>query len=235
MLGQDMALRLQGGELPDLSQLAGIDSGPLGTQDHLIEMPGTKAAQRESDSDANFRERFGPEVARHGFVQVPLLLRDLAKHAGLRPIQTLILIDLLSYWFHGAGNPFPGQDTIAADTVASKTTVKEALRDLEHKGLIRRERRHRRDNGNRTSDRYDLTPVVDMLQSMAKGRNPTLASDRLRPDSGSRPGSESGPEVDPGFNQMKSDDRARPPGSALCRADLDLDEERRRAREDLFG
>lgn len=235
-LSNDAALRLEGGELPDLSLVPWSDNVVPYARRQQRSAPTPSRAQGKPEGDANFLDRFGPDVAEHGFVQVPLLLvRDLARSADLRPLQTLILIDLLGFWFHRSGDPFPGQDTIATNVGAGKTAVKEALGCLEAKGLIRRTRRHRRDNGNRTSDSYDLTPLVDALTELAKSRKSALVSRRLEPESDASLRSESGQEVKSGSNQMKSSERACATAHTPSRADLEFDESRRSIREDLFG
>jgi len=70
---------------------------------------------------------------------------------------------------------WPGQKRLADDSSCSEPTVRRALRGLEAKGLIYRERRSR-DDGSRTSDRYVL-PVrvhVEVRDECA----PTDQSDR---------------------------------------------------------
>lgn len=50
---------------------------------------------------------------------------------------------------------FPGQGLVAKRTGSSVSTVARAMKRLEEAGLVRRDRRFRKD-GSRTSDRYFL-------------------------------------------------------------------------------
>lgn len=171
-----------------------------------------------------------------GFTQIPIaLLRELVRAAKLKPIHFAILTDLLGYWFYEGRDPFPGQATVAADIGAGKTAVKEAMARLESLGLVRRERRYLKSNGNRTSDQYDLRPLISVLQDIAKGRKPTLGASSQEPDSGLSLGSESGQEIDEGVNQSKSVERGRASAHAPSRDSLVSDEERRELIKDMFG
>lgn len=73
---------------------------------------------------------------------------------SLPTIDKFVLVVLADY-ADEARSCYPGQERIAANTGASVSTVRRALARLEHRGLIVRERRQRRD-GSRTSDRYVL-------------------------------------------------------------------------------
>lgn len=227
---------LQGGELPDLSLVppgreATANASPAARQSATWGNPPDVAR------DGEFVERFGSEVTDTGFTQVPIsLLRRLVVFAKLKPIHFAILIDLLGYWFYNGRDPFPGQANIAADIGAGKTAVKEAMARLESLGLIRRERRHRKTNGNRTSDQYDLRPLVSVLGDIAKGRNPALAVSSQEPHSGLSLGSDSGQEVQEEVNHSKSVKRECASAHTPSLNSIVSDEERYRlTKEELFG
>lgn len=55
---------------------------------------------------------------------------------------------------------WPGLNTIARELSLSRSTVKRAIQDLEHAGLIRKEA-HYRQNGSATSNRYYLLQPED--------------------------------------------------------------------------
>ena len=226
---------LQGGELPDLSLV------PPGKEANANASPAAQGPPTRSNPpgvarDGEFVERFGSEVTDAGFTQVPIsLLRRLVVFAKLKPIHFAILIDLLGYWHYNGRDPFPGQATIAADIGAGKTAVKEAMARLESLGLIRRERRYLESNGNRTSDQYDLRPLISVLQDIAKGRNPALAVSSQEPHSGLSLGSDSGQEVQKEVNHSKSVKRECASAHTPSLNSIVSDEKRYRlTKEDLF-
>lgn len=55
---------------------------------------------------------------------------------------------------------WPGLNTIARELSLSRSTVKRAIQDLEHVGLVRKEV-HYRQNGSATSNRYYLLQPED--------------------------------------------------------------------------
>lgn len=55
---------------------------------------------------------------------------------------------------------WPGLNTIARELSLSRSTVKRAIQDLEHVGLVRKEA-HYRQNGSATSNRYYLLQPED--------------------------------------------------------------------------
>ena len=69
---------------------------------------------------------------------------------------------------NSAGSCWPGIKTIARDMNLSRSTVKRALADLEHRQLIEKRQRHRA-NGSLTSNLYRLT-AAKKSQPPAKGR-----------------------------------------------------------------
>lgn len=76
------------------------------------------------------------------------------KVEGITPTQKLVLMGLASY-ADERNSCYPGQELLASRAGVSDRTVRRALDELEHIGLIRRERR-KDARGFRTSDRYFL-------------------------------------------------------------------------------
>lgn len=73
---------------------------------------------------------------------------------GVSPAEKIVLLGLGSY-ANEAGFCFPSQDKLVAHTCLSASTIKRALKALEERGLIERERRHYRD-GSRAANGYYL-------------------------------------------------------------------------------
>lgn len=73
---------------------------------------------------------------------------------GLSPSEKLVLLALANYANEDMAC-WPSHETLAVDTELSERTVYAALKELESKGIVARERRRRTD-GTRTSDRITL-------------------------------------------------------------------------------
>lgn len=89
---------------------------------------------------------------------------------------------------------FAGQELIADETELSVRTVRDVMKDLEGRGLLVRQRRHRRD-GSRTSDRLLLVESAIMSlpangagrEQPATGAEPTGKSRQSLPATGAEP------------------------------------------------
>lgn len=75
--------------------------------------------------------------------------------ADLPPRAVLVLMNLKDRANRKDGSSFPSIRTICRDTGLSRSTVKRAISDLEHSGLLTKEARWR-PNGSTTSNTYRL-------------------------------------------------------------------------------
>lgn len=114
--------------------------------------------------------KWGDSVASRGFSQVPNYLlfinQFIDRDNSLSPLELLILIQLSGAWWTKDEMPFPSMRTLAIRCGTSERQVLRAVGKLEEVGLLKRVKR--RSKGLIASNAYDLSPLVEMLQEVAK-------------------------------------------------------------------
>ena len=118
---------------------------------------------------AEISDKWGERVAARGFAQLPNYLIQLNQFLGddnLTPVELLVLIQLSATWWKKDDLPFPSVATLAARCGVSGRLVQRALNRLEELKLIQRVRRRIR--GIISSNAYDLAPLVEFLDDLAK-------------------------------------------------------------------
>ena len=81
--------------------------------------------------------RWGDAVA-SGFTVVPNSLLRAQAVLGLTPNDVVVLLNLLTHWWHRDRLPFPRTSTIAKRSGLSNRTVQRSLKTLQRKGLVRK-------------------------------------------------------------------------------------------------
>lgn len=119
---------------------------------------------------SDIADKWGKVIAERGFAQVPnyllLLNTFIDPDKRLSPAELLILIQLVGSWWSKGAHPFPSVRTLAVRCGVSERQVQRALRRLEELNLVKRV--SRRTAGLISSNAYDLTPLVSVLQEVAK-------------------------------------------------------------------
>lgn len=115
-------------------------------------------------------EKWGEDVASRGFAQIPnyllLINQFLDEDSRLSPIEQLVLIQLIGNWWKKDELPFPSMSTLAQRIGVSSRQIQRAVNHLDNIGLIKRTKR--RQSGLISSNAYDLTPLVNMLQKVSE-------------------------------------------------------------------
>lgn len=115
-------------------------------------------------------EKWGEEVAKRGFSQVPnyliMLNQFIDEDKRLSPLELLILIELVGVWWKKDELPYPSMKTLAVRCGTSERQVVRAISRLEKDELLKREKR--RSKGLISSNAYDLSPLVERLREVAK-------------------------------------------------------------------
>lgn len=115
-------------------------------------------------------QKWGVSVAERGFAQVPnylLLINNfIDPEFALKPLELLILLQLVGSWWKKGDQPFPSMKTLAVRCGASERQVHRAIANLEELNLLAKTKR--RSKGIISSNAYDLQPLVDMLNEIAK-------------------------------------------------------------------
>ena len=115
-------------------------------------------------------QKWGAAVAGRGFSQTPNYLlfinQFIDKENHLSPLELLILVQLSGSWWKKDEMPFPSMRTLAIRCGTSERQVLRAISHLEELTLLKRVKR--RTKGLIASNAYDLSPLVEMLQEVAK-------------------------------------------------------------------
>ncbi|UOA34413.1 hypothetical protein DSM110093_04249 (plasmid) [Sulfitobacter sp. DSM 110093] len=113
--------------------------------------------------------KWGEEVAKRGFAQIPNYLLHLnqfaAKEDRLSPVELLVLIELSGSWWKRDEQPYPSMRTLSTRCGTSERQILRAIGRLEEIGLLKRVKR--RTKGIISSNAYDLLPLVEQLQAVA--------------------------------------------------------------------
>lgn len=120
---------------------------------------------------SDISSKWGQVIAERGFAQVPNYLIQinhfLDDEHQIKPVEMLILVQLVGAWWKKDTLPFPSMKTLATRCGVSDRQIQRALNQLEKSGLIARTKR-RTDTGIRATNAYDLTPLVNKLGEIAK-------------------------------------------------------------------
>lgn len=115
-------------------------------------------------------EKWGEAVADRGFAQVPNYLlfinQFIDEDNNLSPLELLLLVQISATWWKKETMPFPSVKTLAERCGTSERQVLRALAKLESLELVKRKKR--RNKGLIASNVYDLNPLVERLEEIAK-------------------------------------------------------------------
>jgi DNA replication protein DnaD len=119
---------------------------------------------------SDIREKWGESVADRGFSQVPNYLlfinQFIDEDNSLNPLELLLLVQISATWWKKETMPFPSVKTLANRCGTSERQVLRALAKLEGLELLKRAKR--RNKGLIASNVYDLNPLVERLEEIAK-------------------------------------------------------------------
>jgi predicted transcriptional regulator len=119
----------------------------------------------------NMVNKWGQAAAQRGFAQIPndlLRLNNfLNKEHRLTPVELLVVLQLVGYWWQKEKMPFLGMAKLAEHLGVSERQVQRAIARLSKDGLIAKT--NRRMQGVISSNTYDLAPLVELVDSIAKG------------------------------------------------------------------
>jgi DNA-binding transcriptional regulator YhcF (GntR family) len=114
--------------------------------------------------------KWGTAVAERGFAQIPnyLLQINMFVHDDhkISPAETVILFQLIASWWKKDEMPYPSMRTLSDRTGISERQVQRAIKGLEEKGYLKRTRS--KIKGVISSNVYDLTPMLVILQTVAE-------------------------------------------------------------------
>lgn len=119
---------------------------------------------------ADIEDKWGERIAGRGFAQVPnyllFLNQFLDEEKTLSPLELLLLVQLVGAWWKKDEAPFPSMRTLADRCGTSERQVQRAVTRLEGLSLLKRTKR--REGGLIASNAYDMSPLVEVLNEVAK-------------------------------------------------------------------
>ncbi|MBL9049074.1 MAG: helix-turn-helix domain-containing protein [Tabrizicola sp.] len=127
----------------------------------------TKRRKGSLDDNNILTRKWGKPTMDEGYTVIPsILLRSQAK-LRIKCNELAVLVHLLEHWWKPGSMPWPKKTTIAERLGVSIKTVQRAIVKLEKEKLIQRKERYLRADDSRTSNEYDLSPLVDRLKVLA--------------------------------------------------------------------
>lgn len=119
---------------------------------------------------AEVAEKWGELVADRGFAQIPNYLLYLNQFLDdehkLSPIELMVLVQIVASWWRRKELPFPSMATLAVRSGVSERQVQRAVARLEKGRFLKRVKR--RNSGIVASNAYDLSPLVEILETVAR-------------------------------------------------------------------
>lgn len=124
-------------------------------------------APTAKETERVLERKWGHRIMGLGFTVIPSVILRAQPRLHINAIQLAVLMHLLDYWWQPEEMPWPGKKVLAARLGVSIKTIQRALVHLENEKLIQRTARYRQ-HGGRTSNSYDLAPLVEKLRPIAE-------------------------------------------------------------------
>ncbi|AWM39542.1 hypothetical protein GobsT_21200 [Gemmata obscuriglobus] len=113
-----------------------------------------------------FTEKFGGTVRDAGVTAVPRVLLTGLAALKLKPMECVVLLQLISCWGDAKTCPHPKRKTLREWLGCDKRTLDRAIAGLVKKKLLTKTMRARR--GRRRSNEYDLSGLVEQLKPLGR-------------------------------------------------------------------
>jgi predicted transcriptional regulator len=152
----------------------------------VIALDGRRAKQAPEDA-RTLSQKWGKDTMAANYTVIPCaLLRGQARlHIG--PSELAVLIHLIDHWWRPDAMPWPSKQTLADRLGVSTKTVQRAIVNLEKEGLVLRKDRYHK-TGGRTSNEYDLSPLVERLKPIAADMEKASQDAKAAKKAAERPG-----------------------------------------------
>jgi len=143
-----------------------------------------RSYQQHLDTAPVLTRKWGEQVIALGYTAVPDLLLSRMAALGLSPMDLVLLLQLMRYWWTAGQPPFPSKRSLAQAIGCSEKNVQKVMKSLEARGFVERIKRRRAADRNE-SNLYNLYPLVDRLREMAaqeaaRARHATFESEEFR-------------------------------------------------------
>lgn len=124
-------------------------------------------AQSAQDDKNSLNTKWGKQTMDEGFTVLPSVLLRSQARLKIKCNELAVLVHLIEHWWKPGTMPWPSKKTIAERLGVSDKTVQRAMVKLEKEKLIQRNSRYLKTSKGRTSNEYDLSPLVERLREIA--------------------------------------------------------------------
>lgn len=130
-------------------------------------IPLVRAGMTPQEAQKVLNQKWGKDTMDANYAVIPsALLRGQAR-LGINATELAVLIHLIDHWWKADEMPWPSKKTLADRLMMGEKAVQRAMRKLEEAKLVERKPRFNK-TGARTSNEYDLSPLVERLRPIAK-------------------------------------------------------------------
>lgn len=123
--------------------------------------------QAPPDDKNSLNDKWGKHTMDVGFTVIPSVLLRSQARLKIKCNELAVLVHLIEHWWKPGSMPWPSKKTIAERLGISDKTVQRAMVKLEREKLILRKSRFLKTSKGRTSNEYDLSPLVTRLKEIA--------------------------------------------------------------------
>lgn len=146
-----------------------------------------KPKQAPEESQKILNQKWGQDTMNANYTVIPsALLRGQAR-LGINATELAILVHLIDHWWKPGEMPWPSKKTLAERLRVGEKTIQRAMAHLEEEGLISRKARFNK-TGARTSNEYDLAPLVERLKPIARDMVAATSAAKALKKKAERPG-----------------------------------------------
>jgi predicted transcriptional regulator len=111
--------------------------------------------------------KWGKPLMQAGWTCLPNVIIEHQLTLKLQPLDVNILLHLAFRWWEAENKPHPAKASMAKAMGVHPTTIQRRIRELEKRGLIKREYRDSPERGNLTN-KYHFTGLITVATAMAK-------------------------------------------------------------------
>jgi hypothetical protein len=121
----------------------------------------------ERGSWPEFTKKYGETVRKAGVTLVPQVLLTGMGELKLKPMEVVVLLQLIACWGPAGPHPFPSRKRLMKSIGCDKRTLDRAISSLAARGLIEKRARSDRRLGRRANE-YDLGGLIARLAPLAR-------------------------------------------------------------------
>ena len=138
-------------------------------------------AKSPTKEEKALNQKWGSAVIAEGYTVLPNVILQNQKALGLKHLDVLVLMCLLSHWWDKDDLPRPAKTSVARTLDVDPRTVQRSIAKLEQQGYIQRKER-RAGVGDNLPNFYDLSGLVAAAKTQAQEVR-KVKSERAKEDS----------------------------------------------------